>query len=77
MEVKKGDAVIVNIAPFIGSAARCSESISCVVLDVDGFQALVRTEPPCREVSLWVMLSWLEGRPGDEQSLVSSAEAAG
>ena len=61
MEIQKGDHVLVNVAPFIGSVMRGSESIPCEVLDVDGIQVHVRAEPPYRGVSLWVLSSWVDG----------------
>ena len=44
MEIQKGDRVLVNVAPFIGSIMRSNESIPCEVLDVDGIQVHVRAE---------------------------------
>ena len=73
MDVQKGDRVLVNVAPFIGSVMRCDESIPCVVLDVEGIQVHVRAEPPCRSVSLWVLSSWIDGhRPQKQELLLSS-----
>ena len=62
MEMKTGDQVLVNLAPFIGSPTACRDRVSCVVLDVVGDQVHVRTEPPYREVALWVDLLWIEGK---------------
>jgi hypothetical protein len=62
MEVQKGDRVLVNLAPFIGSVRRKEESISCRVLAVDGPHVEVRTESPYREFSLRVQNTWIEGR---------------
>ncbi len=42
MDIQKGDHVLVNVAPFIGSLMRGSESIPCEVLDVNGLQVFVR-----------------------------------
>jgi hypothetical protein len=61
MKLKKGDRVLVNVAPFIGSLMRCEETVACEVLDVNGPQVFVRSEPPCRAVSLWVLSHWVEG----------------
>jgi hypothetical protein len=61
MKLNKGDRVLVNMAPFIGSVMRCEESVACEVLDVNGPQVFVRAEPPCREVSLWIPSRWIEG----------------
>ncbi|MBN1394190.1 MAG: hypothetical protein JW959_04135 [Pirellulales bacterium] len=72
MEVQKGDRVLVNLAPFIGSVMRSDDSISCEVLDVDGLQVLVRAEPPYRDVSLWVMIDWIDSQPQQKQNLLAS-----
>jgi len=61
MNLNKGDRVLVNVAPFIGSRIRCGESVACEVLEVNGPQVFVRAEPPCREVSLWIPSRWIEG----------------
>jgi hypothetical protein len=61
IQVKKGDHVLVNIAPFIGSMKRSDDSIPCEILDVDGPEVQVRTEEPYRMVSLWVLASWIDG----------------
>ena len=76
MEIQKGDRVLVNVAPFIGSVMRSDESIPCEVLDVDGIQVQVRAEPPYRGVSLWVLSSWVDGRLEEQRESVSSVEAA-
>jgi hypothetical protein len=62
MDFETGDRVQVNLAPFIGAAARCRDSILCTVLAVHEGRVQVRTEPPYREVVLWVASSWVEGR---------------
>ena len=72
MEIQKGDHVLVNVAPFIGSVMRGSESIPCEVLDVDGIQVHVRAEPPYRGVSLWVLSSWVDGWQRQQRELLSS-----
>ena len=72
MEMQKGDRVLVNVAPFIGSVMRCQESIPCEVLDVDGIQVHVRAQPPYRGVSLWILSSWVDGRAQQKQELLSS-----
>lgn len=73
MEIQKGDRVLVNIAPFIGSLTPGSESIPCKVLEVDGCQVRVRTEPPYREVCLWVLAGWIEGFQEEKHELFSVA----
>jgi hypothetical protein len=72
MDIQKGDHVLVNVAPFIGSIMRGNESIPCEVLDVDGIQVHVRAEPPYRGVSLWVLSSWVDGRSQQKRELLSS-----
>ena len=60
MEIREGDHVRVNLAPFIGSVMRSKQSVPCRVLSIDGIHVEVCTEYPCREVSLWVLASWIE-----------------
>jgi hypothetical protein len=72
MDVQKGDRVMVNVAPFIGSVMRGHEAIPCEVLEVDGIQVHVRAESPYRDVSLWILSSWVEGRPGQKPELLAS-----
>jgi hypothetical protein len=72
MDIQQGDRVLVNVAPFIGSTLRGRESIRCEVLEVDGLQVHVRAEPPYRDVSLWILSSWIDGRPGQRQELLAS-----
>jgi hypothetical protein len=62
MGVQKGDRVLVNVAPFIGSALRSRQSIPCEVLETSGPRVHVRTQPPHRRVSLWVLASWIEDK---------------
>jgi hypothetical protein len=61
MDLEVGDRVQVNLAPFIGAASPCHESILCTVSAVHEGRVQVRTEPPYREVVLWVASSWVEG----------------
>jgi hypothetical protein len=72
MEIQKGDRVLVNVAPFIGSIMRSNGSIPCEVVDVDGIQVHVRAEPPYRDASLWVLSSWIDGRQQQKQELLTS-----
>jgi hypothetical protein len=72
VNIQKGDHVLVNVAPFIGSILRSDESIDCEVLDVDGIQVHVRAEPPYRDVSLWILSSWIDGRSQQKQELLAS-----
>jgi hypothetical protein len=71
MDIHEGDRVLVNVAPFIGSMMRCDESIRCEVLEIDGRQIHIRAEPPYRPVSLWVLSSWIDGRPRPKRELLS------
>jgi hypothetical protein len=73
MDIQKGDRVLVNVAPFIGSVMRLDESIPCEVLDVDGIQVHVRAKPPYRGASLWILASWVDGPIRKNQELVTSA----
>jgi hypothetical protein len=72
MDIQKGDHVLVNVAPFIGSVMRCDESIPCEVLAVEGIRVHVRAEPPYRAASLWVPSSWIDGRRQQKRELLSS-----
>jgi hypothetical protein len=72
MNIQKGDRVMVNVAPFIGSIMRSNESIPCEILDVDGIQVHVRAEPPYRGVSLWVLSSWVDGRLQQKRELLAA-----
>jgi hypothetical protein len=69
MDIRKGDRVLINVAPFIGSATRCEDSVPCEVLAVDVLRMHVRVEPPYREVSLWVLSSWMDGRLEEKEEL--------
>jgi hypothetical protein len=60
MEYRVGDHVRVNLAPFIGSVMRTKQSVPCRILAIDGIHAEVSSEYPCREVTLWVLTSWIE-----------------
>lgn len=72
MDVRKGDRVLVNVAPFIGSVMRSNESIPCEVIDVNGLQVHVRAEPPYRDASLWILSSWIENLPQQKHELLTS-----
>ena len=60
MEIRLGDHVRVNLAPFIGSVMPSRQSIPCRVVSIDGIHVEVCSEYPCREVVLWVLASWIE-----------------
>jgi hypothetical protein len=62
MDIQAGDRVLVNVAPFIGSVRRSKDSVPCHVIAIDAGRIRVRTEPPCREVELWVQAAWIDGR---------------
>ena len=68
MKIRTGDQVLVNVAPFIGSMRRHRESVPCRVLTVDDSRVEVRTQFPCREFSLWVASTWIEGRAETPQA---------
>lgn len=67
MNIEKGHRVLVNLAPFIGSARRSMQAIACEVLEVEAERVRVRAEPPYREVTLWVQARWIEGRPASSK----------
>jgi hypothetical protein len=60
MNFAQGDRVLVNLAPFIGSVRRSSDSVACEIVAVDDDQVQVRPEPPCRGLLLWVDVDWIE-----------------
>jgi hypothetical protein len=62
VDLETGDRVHVNLAPFIGAAVACHDTVLCTVLTLDDDRVQVRTEPPYRELVLWVASSWIEGR---------------
>ena len=60
MDIHKGDHVLVNVAPFIGSLRRSTESVTCEVLAILGDEVEVRTLPPCREFTLSIERYWID-----------------
>jgi hypothetical protein len=60
MGIQKGDHVLINVAPFIGSLRRNKQSVTCEVLDVQGDEIDVRTLPPCREFTLRIDRYWID-----------------
>jgi hypothetical protein len=62
MAIQKGDQVLVNVAPFVGSLRRSKESIPCRVVAVDEPHVQVETDYPYRTVSLWILSDWIEGK---------------
>lgn len=73
MDLRPGDRVLVNLAPFIGSVLPSKESIPCVVLEVGHTHVRVRTLPPYREVSLQVLSCWVDGRVKEKRDELLSA----
>jgi hypothetical protein len=63
MELHQGDRVLVNLAPFVGLAARSRHVIPCEVLAIEGQQVQVATSSPYRDMALWVGAEWIEGKP--------------
>jgi hypothetical protein len=69
MDLKKGDRVLVNLAPFVGLVWRSKESIPCRVVGATNTHVEVMTEYPYREFSLWVQSTWIDGcLEGDAES---------
>ena len=60
MDLRVGDQVLVNVAPFIGSLRRNKQSVACEVLDVRGDEIEIRTLEPCREVSMTIERFWVD-----------------
>ncbi len=59
MDIRRGDRVMVNLAPFIGSKNRCRESIPCEVVNVGADRFEVATGFPYRRCVLWVDSCWM------------------
>ncbi len=60
MDIHRGDHVLVNVAPFIGSLRRTKQSVTCEILAVHRDEIEVRTLPPCRELTLRVGRFWID-----------------
>ena len=60
MDIRPGDRVAVNLAPFIGSVTKSQTTIDCRVVAVEGDHVEVRTEHPYRDVLLRVKSVWIE-----------------
>jgi len=60
MEIRKGDHVFVNIAPFIGSVRRNKQAVACQVMAIDGDEVEICTLPPYREFTLRVERYWID-----------------
>lgn len=69
MNICKGDHVLVNLAPFIGSRHRSKQSVPCEVVAIHDSEVEVRTRDPFREFSMRVLASWIEGKLEAEPSL--------
>lgn len=74
MDIREGDRVMVNLAPFIGAKIPSKESIPCRVAAVEGGRVRVTSEYPFRSVTLWIAPAWIEsGRPEcSEEELAES-----
>jgi hypothetical protein len=66
MEIRPGDRVLVNLAPFIGSPIRSPHVIPCRVITFAADSAVIQTEPPYRAVELSVLPQWVERHEGDD-----------
>ena len=60
MDIREGDHLLVNVAPFIGSLRRNGQSVICEVLAVHGDDVEIRTLPPCREFTLRIECYWID-----------------
>jgi hypothetical protein len=60
VEIRIGDQVLVNLAPFIGLEQWCKNAVACDVVEVGENRIRIMTRPPCREVELWVACDWIE-----------------
>lgn len=64
MKLHKGDHILVNLAPIIGSNRRSRGSIPCTVLALDDQRIQVSPEYPYRHFSLWVATKWIDRKAG-------------
>lgn len=62
MDIRQGEHILVNLAPFIGSSRPSSQSIPCDVLAIDESRVEVRTLEPYRKLSLWVSSAWIDSK---------------
>ncbi len=65
MNIRVGNRVMVNLAPFIGSKVPSSQSIPCQVTAAEGDRLQVTSEFPYRSVTLWISPRWIEAGRGD------------
>ena len=75
MDIKKGNRVLINIAPFIASLHRAKDSIPCRVLSVKESCVEVATEYPYRELSMWLSATWIEKLLEPDLSSASNDDA--
>ena len=66
IQIQKGDRLLVNLAPFIGSVRRSREVVPCQVVAVDGPYVEISTAYPFRELSLRVERTWIEADADNE-----------
>ena len=59
MDIRPGDAVLVNVAAFTGSRAPRPESIPCRAVVVGENEIEIRTQPPYRIFNLVVSRTWV------------------
>jgi hypothetical protein len=69
MDIQAGDYVLVNVAPFIGSARPSKDSVPCKVIEVEGTRIRVCTDYPYQQVHLWVQSAWIDEKLEPANSL--------
>jgi len=69
VDIREGNRVMVNLAPFIGSEIPSRHSVSCRVVAVDGDHLQVATEFPYRSVTLWIPSRWIESDCPEEAAV--------
>jgi hypothetical protein len=75
MDIREGNRVRVNLAPFIGARVRSKQSVSCVVTAVEEARIQVTTGYPYRSVTLWIAPRWIESEDTNpiEEAFAESA----
>jgi len=71
MDVRAGDRVMVNLAPFQGAEARSEDSVPCEVLAGEGDCVQVRTVFPYGSVELRLPSRWIEAAMTEEHTLLA------
>ncbi len=71
MDIRCGDRVLVNLAPFIGATDPSHESVPCEILVVEGARVQVRPVFPYREMALWIDRTWVEGELTEQEELIA------